>query len=118
MTILMCAVGRTCQAQDLWELECNTYGYFMAELAGHSNILSNCNLTVGKLTYFGHVVTTVRGIEVDMWMQCVHDHRSNFTSVNKYYFTKPGIISPSGFELSPVRLEIKYSDGRKWKLFG
>lgn len=107
-------LARTCKKEDLWETGCNTYAYFIAELAAHSNVSINCNLTAGNITYMGEQNSTVRAINVQMWQQCLHDYRRNVTSLSKYYFTTNKTETPSGEKPMPIRFESRMLSGRKY----
>ncbi|XP_055354250.1 uncharacterized protein LOC129599918 isoform X1 [Paramacrobiotus metropolitanus] len=105
--------GRQCTKEDLWKTGCNTYAYFIAELAGYSVTSGKCNISPGNVTDQGVQNTTVRAIKVQMWEQCVHDNNLNTTWRNRYYYTAPGVTPPSPSKnATPIRFESLQLDGK------
>ncbi|XP_055347809.1 uncharacterized protein LOC129594964 isoform X2 [Paramacrobiotus metropolitanus] len=104
--------GRQCTKEDLWKTGCNTYAYYIAEVAGYSVISSKCNISASKVTDQGVQDASVRAIQVQMWEQCVHDNNLNITWRNRYYYTAPGVSSPSNpRNATPIRFESLQIDG-------
>lgn len=99
----------------MYEKGCNAYAVFIAELAGHSNVTSRCNYTLGSIAYLGDTNFTVRNIPVRKWQQCVFDGRSNITFLSTYYYAKSGIQAPGGTEVkdgeNPIRFESRALNG-------
>ncbi|GAU92047.1 hypothetical protein RvY_04192 [Ramazzottius varieornatus] len=107
--------GHKCQKEELYEKGCNAYAVFIAELAGHSNVTSRCNYTLGPVAYLGDTNFTVRNIPVRKWQQCVFDGRTNITFLSTYYYAKSGIQAPGGTEVkdgeNPIRFESRALNG-------
>ena len=113
-----CSAGQKCVQEDLYNKGCNAYAVFIAELAGHSNVTSRCNYTLGPIAYLGDRNFSVRNLPVRKWSQCVYDGHHNVTYVANYYYLKAGVEPPAGSEVVKdgemvVRFESRALSGRK-----
>lgn len=96
--------GKPCFQMDLFTAGCNAYAIFIAELAGHSNVSSDCKFISDNVVYLGDN-ETVRGIPVQKWSQCVLDSRTKTVSVSYFYYNKAEIAPPAGDPKTPIRFE-------------